>query len=81
MTDHKNGHLENSIILPNSIIELIIEQDKSFGVLVGGEYAYYAMDAIIEGFLELNGQQLSLSKVNKITLFDCDISQDFIFTD
>ena len=81
LTDNKYGWSENNIILPNNITELIIDKDQSFGVLVGGEYAYYAMDAIIEGVLELKEQQLYLSKVNKITLFDGEISQSFVFTD
>ncbi|XKM14509.1 hypothetical protein RCS94_04865 [Orbaceae bacterium ac157xtp] len=80
LSDNNTGNFKNVIILPDYIIPQIIEQDETFGVLIGGEYAYYAMEAVIKGTVVIvNGQQF-FSKVDKLILTENDRSQVFMFS-
>jgi len=67
------------IAMSDNIGETIISDDETFGMLVGGSYAYYGIHALVEGVIERNGDNLIFSKVKSLTLEKNDLSQRFIF--
>lgn len=74
-----NGDFVKIILLPEKIISQVIEQDDTFGVLVGGKYAYYAMQSIIKGKIIIINNQQVFNEVDELILMEDGRSQTFTF--
>ncbi|OCA56104.1 hypothetical protein [Photorhabdus namnaonensis] len=74
------GSKENQkIFLTEKVINQIIEQDEVFGVLVGGEYLYYAMPIILADLnLSLIANKTYLEKGSVLILFEDENKQKVI---
>ena len=80
LSDNNDGDFGKIITLPKDIIPKVIEQDETFGILVGGKYAYYAMKAIVKGIIAIVNVQQFFSKVDELTLIENDRRQVFTFS-
>ena len=80
LSDSNDGDFEKIITLPEDIIPQVIEQDETFGVLVGGKYAYYAMKAIVKGVITIVNDQHFFNIVEELTLIENDRRQVFTFS-
>lgn len=68
------------IILPNSVGELVIREDNILGVLVGGNYMYFSVEACIKGVLHISKQKLMMQDVEYIELTNDGQKQKFLHT-
>lgn len=67
------------IFLTEKVINQIIEQDKVFGVLVGGKYLYYAMPVILADLnLSLMDNKTYLEQGSVLILFEDENKQKVI---
>lgn len=65
------------IILSESNIQKIFEQDEIFGSLVGSEYFYFAMPVILkDAIVRQENQEFILIKSSILILFEDDIRQE-----
>lgn len=65
------------IILSESIIKKIFEQDEKFGSLVGSEYFYFAMPVILKDVVvHQEKKEFILIKSSVLILFEDDIRQE-----
>lgn len=64
------------IRLTESIIDQIIKQDKTFGVLVGGNFLYYAMPTFMTTcHLTYKNNSIFLGENGVLTLFENELEQ------
>lgn len=56
------------IYLSNDLGELVINEDETFGMLVGGEFAYYGVEAEVTGVLKESSNNRYLDAVKCINL-------------
>lgn len=64
--------------LRDEIGELVLSEDETFGMLVGGEFAYSGLKCTAEGHLHRDGSRaLSLTSIVKITLEKDGLFQTF----
>ena len=69
------------IELPIAVGELVVAEDESFGMMVGGEFAYYDLECLVEGVLHReNTGGLGFRPVKSIALFRNETSQVFNVT-
>lgn len=80
LSDSNDGDFGKIITLPKDIIPKVIEQDETFGILVGGKYAYYAMKALVKGIIAIVNDQQFFSKVDELTLIENDRRQVLTFS-
>jgi len=76
-TDSENGL--DCVQLPSEIGELIVKADETFGMLVGGKYAYYGLSSVVSGLLYRRNESLVFLMVKNVSLeSECgDLKQNF----
>lgn len=75
-TDDFESKVSNKILLTESIIDKIIKQDKTFGVLVGGNFLYYAMPTFMTTcHLIYKNNSVFLGENGVLTLFENELEQ------
>lgn len=67
------------LFLADEIGEAIIDGDETFGMMVGGEYAYYDIDAELECIVKKTPQGLICGAVGTLKLEKDGDSQVFTF--
>lgn len=67
------------IFLSDDIGEAVIDADETFGMMVGGEFAYYGLEAVLEGTLISSPQGLIFEKVLGLKLQKGGETQEFVF--
>lgn len=67
------------VSLHEDIGEAVLSGDETFGMLVGGEFAYFGLACAAEGVLHRDAEcRFSLSMVSRMTLTKDGVSQDFL---
>lgn len=74
----ENANSSLTIQLNEDVGEFVVGNDETFGMLVGGEFAYFDLDCVADGVLcrSENGQ-LSLRPVDCISLRKDELCQSF----
>jgi hypothetical protein len=78
VTDSSNANLPK-LFLADEIGEAIIDRDETFGMLVGGEYAYYDIDVELKCVVKKTAQGLICKTVETLKLEKDGDSQVFAF--
>jgi len=68
------------VTIPNEIGESVISEDETFGMMVGGSYAYYGLSAEVTGIIEKSANELIFRKIDKLHLTKNNLTQDFVFS-
>lgn len=79
---YMNDPLDSSsskLFLSDKVGEAIIDGDETFGMMVGGEFAYYDFDVELECVIKKASQGLICAKVEKLKLEKDGDSQVFSF--
>lgn len=66
------------ITLEDRVGNIVLSDDETFGMLVGGEFAYFGLACIAEGVLFCNDYGFFLSMVSRIKITKDGIYQDFM---
>ena len=67
----------NYILLPKYVGENVVRMDNTFGMLVGGKYAYYGLRSITIGLIRRQEDQVSFSNVSNLFLERGSLRQEF----
>jgi hypothetical protein len=67
------------IFLSDGIGDAVIDADETFGMMVGGEFAYYGVDAEIDGLVKCIPEGMAFEMVKSIRLEKDGESQEFNF--
>ena len=67
----------NYILLPKYVGENVIKMDDTFGMLVGGKYAYYGLRSIVIGVIRRQEDQVLFSNVSSLLLERGSLRQEF----
>lgn len=67
------------LYLSNGVGEAVIDEDEIFGMMVGGEYAYFGLDAEITGLVKKTIEGLICESVKLLKLEKDGESQEFSF--
>ena len=73
-------NLNEKIYIPEQVGEKVINDDETFGMLVGGEYAYYGLEAEIKGNIIESHNIIKFVSVDEITLSRGNEKQSFKIT-
>ena len=68
------------ILLPLSLGEHVVEADTTFGMLVGGEYAYFDVSAKVTGTIRATTDGASVDEITDFQLQKDGALQTFDFT-
>lgn len=64
-------------LLPPEVGEHIMKMDETFGIMVGGKYAYYGLTAIVSGVACRQNGKIIFPKISNIALQSGALKQDF----
>ncbi len=67
------------LFLSDEVGETVVDKDESFGMMVGGEFAYYGMDIEVDGLIKKSLQGLVFETVKVLKLEKDGNCQEFIF--
>jgi hypothetical protein len=67
------------IFLSDDIGEAVIDADETFGMMVGGEFAYYGIEAEVDGLLKIIAEGAAFENVMNMKLRKDNEFQDFKF--
>jgi len=67
------------VTIPERYADFLLREDSTFGMLVGGDYAYFGMECVVEGLVcSTSAEKFRLSRVSSIRLIQDDIFRDFL---
>ena len=67
------------VYLPNDVGETVIDKDETFGMMVGGEFAYYGLNAEIYCVIKKTARGLIGESVKSLKLEKDGENQEFNF--
>ena len=67
------------IELSKEIGETVISDDETFGMMVGGEFAYFGLSGIVDGIIKSQNGVLTFTRVESLKLEKDGESQKFYF--
>lgn len=68
---------EDRLVLSDSVGEFVIEEDETFGMMVGGEYAYFGLEVELRGFYRSSEGGPEIDPVTSLSLRSGDLVQEF----
>lgn len=67
------------VLLSDGIGEAVIDEDETFGIMVGGEFAYFGIEAEVEGLIKETPEGPIFEIVKSMKLNKDGESQEFKF--
>ncbi|WP_428036072.1 hypothetical protein [Amphritea sp.] len=77
--DDLSDNSSSKLFLSDEVGETVIDGDETFGMMVGGEFAYYDIDVELECVIKKTPQGLICATVEKLKLEKDGDSQVFSF--
>ena len=75
----ESDNSELKLVISDQICEQVIDDDETFGMMVGGEYAYFGLHAEVGGLVKRSANGIVLEQVSVMILSKDGEYQEFSF--